>query len=331
MSKEPLTRTVEATAQQIIADTPDPVVHLRLLRDVLDFHGQELHEARAALDQSQWVQVLAREQRADGGWGRFHTNDYSAEQAISKTEAGVERSLDVGLDKDHPILRNAANYICRILRGKEVFPDRAERNDRWRIGWVLFAASTLARIDATHPLLDEPWRRWSEVLQRSFPQGQFSDAALMEAHRYVNGLRDEVGYLDLRTRYASFLIGSRADQLPGWLSDAYARWLWSHPHGLGYIDVPLSSLPRHGRYMPGWLRSMNVLAHYPSWRKLAGGVVSALLQQRNTDGFWDYGPAARELRFSECWRRNPRSHDHSLAVLTLLRQYNRTTQTGPET
>jgi hypothetical protein len=319
MCADSLAQTIAATARQILREAPDPVVRFRLLRDVLDIRGQEFQEARVALEQSQWVQVLAREQHPDGGWGRFHTKDYAAKQVISKTEAGVERSIEVGLDKNHPILRNAADYICRILRGEEAFPDRAERNDRWRIGWVLFAASTLARIDSAQSILDEPWRRWSEVLQRSFPEGRFSDEALTEAHRRVNGLRDQVRYLDLRSRYASDFIGSRAGQLPRWLSDAYAGWLWNHPRGLGYIEVALSSLPRNGRRMQGWLRSMHILRRFPSWRQLAGEAVGALLKLRNADGLWDFGAAATELRFSESWRRNRRLHDHTLGVLLLLR------------
>jgi hypothetical protein len=323
MTAEALLMLIKETAHRLLSDQPDPAVRFRVLRDILRRRGHELQEARAALERSRWVKILAGEQRPDGGWGRFHTKDYAAKQLVGKTEAGVERSLDVGLDKDHPILRNAADYVCRILRGEEVFPDRAEKNDRWRIGWVLFAASTLARIDPAHPILDEPWGRWKEVLERSFPQGQFSEDALIEAHRHVNGLRDPVQYLNLRTRYASCLIGARAGQLPRWLSDAYVRWLWSQPRGLGYIDVPLRLLPRNGHYMAGWLRSLEILAHFPVWQKLAGDTVGAVLKQRNADGLWDFGPAATELRFSESWSGKRRAQDHSLAIMLLLRQYSR--------
>jgi hypothetical protein len=321
MSADALKTLIEDTAQRLLSDEPDPVVRFRLLRDVLSSRGREFQEARAALERSCWVQLLAREQRPDGGWGRFHSKDCAAKQFIGTTEGGVGRSLEVGLDKEHPILRNAADYICRLLRGECAFPDRAEKNDRWRVGWVLFAASTLARIDPAHPMVDDPWRQWREVLQRSFPQGQFSDRALVEAHQRVNGLRDKVGYLNLRTRYASCLLGARAAELPVRLGKAYARWLWEQPHGLGYVDVPMTSLPRIGRYMPGWLRSMHILARFPNWRKLAGDTIKALVEKHNADGLWDFGPAAKELRFSERWRKNRRAHDHSLGVLLLLRQY----------
>ena len=68
--------TLHQTAEYILAQGPDPVVHFRLLRDVLctPLDSQEIKQVRASLGANVWVQELQREQWDDGN--RQHA-DYS--------------------------------------------------------------------------------------------------------------------------------------------------------------------------------------------------------------------------------------------------------------
>ena len=62
-------RELEAIAESILAEDPDPVVRYRLLREVLRCSASDgrLKTAREGLDTSRHVQLLQREQHADGG------------------------------------------------------------------------------------------------------------------------------------------------------------------------------------------------------------------------------------------------------------------------
>ena len=323
-------RAIETSAEKILSGDPDPVVRHLLMRDVLRRppDGREMKASRKALDGSQWVQLPAAEQHEDGGWGRFHSQDYRSRQKTVTTEFGVERALSLGVEPDHPILRKASRYIVGILEGKTPFPDAAEKNDRWPVGVRMFAGATLARVQPNLPVLAPVWERWADIVCRVFLEGKFSAEAEVQAHRDLHAIQDDVSYLSLRNRYAVYLIGSRVDELPRKIERAYVHWLWNHPSGLGYIDArlwpPPARTPR-GLRIGGQLGSMELLASFPSWRELAGEFVEWLWDQRNEAGMWDFGPGSGwpvNFHLSESWRKKPnRQYDCSTRVLVILARY----------
>ena len=71
---------VYESAIRILFNDHDPVVRLRILRDVLQKpeDSQEVIEARRNVINSRWVRVLTEEQWEDGSWGRLHSKDYGA-------------------------------------------------------------------------------------------------------------------------------------------------------------------------------------------------------------------------------------------------------------
>jgi hypothetical protein len=323
------TRTVDATAEEILATNPDPVVKYRLLRDVLRraADSPKVVTARKALDGSHWVQLLASEQCSDGGWGRFHSRNYQSKQKTPTTEFGVERALALGLNARHPILRKTAKYIAGILQGKVEFPDRAEKNDRWPTAVKMIAGAKLARIQPDSPVLDEVRQLWSAIVQRSFPGGNFNPEAEIRAHEDLTGVRSAIGCLQLRNKYAVTLIGSRAGKLPKRVERAYIHSLWGNPRGLGYLDTPLHRLPQGNTAfrINAWFTSMELLSAFPSWNKLAAGSIDWLWRKRDEHGLWDFGPRGSESSYfplSESWRHKmARQHDWSTRVLALLRKY----------
>jgi len=135
-----------------------------------------------------WVRELAREQREDGGWGRFHSRDSQARHRIPTTEMGVERALALGLDVSHPILSKAARYLVGLLEGPLAdFPDLPEKDDRWATGARLFTAATLALVQPDHPVLDDVWNLRLSIAQRTFAPGRYDAGAETLAHRELTG------------------------------------------------------------------------------------------------------------------------------------------------
>lgn len=321
--------TIEETAEKILQENPDPVVRFRLVRDVLKAsHNADLFvKAKREMLKSRWVSELRREQEKDGGWGRFHSMDSKAKKKIKTTESGVERGLVLGLEATDEIFQNAIRYMSRLLEEKIDFPDRPERNDRWLVGKRLFVAATLAKIQPNLSVLDDTWELWAIIAARTFASGEYDSDAEIRTHRELTGASVKDSYLTINNRYALALLGSRAEKLPHHVEKGFVTWLWFSKKGIGYLEVPLFSLPV--RFSPSafdrWFTSLELISCFPSWRGLAKKVVDWLWANRDREGFWDFEPKASTSCYfplSESWRKKRnRKHDHSVRVLTLLRKF----------
>lgn len=320
---------IKEIAQQILAQNPSPVVRYRLLRDVLQesLDSSELQQARIDLALSHCIRELANEQWPDGGWGAFHSRSTRRKQKIPSTEVGVERALALGLDSEHPVLQKASAYILSIIQGERVFPDYHEKNDRWPTGMRLFLASTLSLIHPTHPTLDADRQLWLAIAKRTFQSGAYSAQAEIDAHAELTSATVKDSYLVLNNRYQLNLLGSLPGLLPADLETALLDWLWQRPEGIGYLEMPLYQPPPD---KPGqvdrWLASLELLARgFPTWVNFAQPSIDWLMQQRDEQGLWDFGPRPSSLTYlplSDNWRsQQTRRFDWTTRVLILLSKY----------
>ena len=323
MAELDVTREV---AEQVLESDPDPVVRLRLLRDIFrqPLDSDEVMQAKRNLSNSRWVQELESEQWGDGSWGRFHTMDTKVKQKISTTEVGVSRALALGLDASHPILSRTVAYITSILDGTLEWRDNREVS--WGLSWwnsavKLISAATLAQIQPDLPVLEEVWNLWYAILRRAFPAGEYDRKEEIQAQLELLGIRSLSRYarkkisegraLGTFTKYHVALLSSRADRLPLQLEKAYLAKIWNLDDGIGYLDVPLTAPPAQlldkKPYHPDyWLSSIELLAPFRSWRDVARDAVGWLWQQGNERGFWDFGsrpPLSTYFPLSESWRK----------------------------
>jgi len=312
--------------EQLLEEVSDPVVRFRLLRDVLHKEpgSQEVVEARKGLDFHHHVRTLSDEQWEDGSWGRLHSKDYNAGQKISTTEAGVARAIHLGLDKDHPILKKASQYLLSVLETGEC-RDRPEKNDRWETGLRLIAASTLAKIEPRHPALDEIWALWLEIIERAFASGDYDEDAEVQAHKELTGASVRGSYLTLDNKYTLGLMSSRVSEMPPGVEEALVQFIWNLDKGVGYLNVGVS-LPPAMKSGPidRWFASHELLSRFPTWRRLAGETVEWLWGMC-TEERWDFGPkspTSEVMPLSENWRRgNTRQIDWTTRMLLLLGAY----------
>ena len=320
---------VEAAAERIVGCQSDPVVRHLLLRDVLccGDDAPALRCARVQLESSGSVRALAAEQRADGGWGPFHSGRPSRGRRVPCTEFGIERAVALGLDASHPILRRAEEHVAGIVRGDLPFPDRPERNDRWATGKRLFLAATLARIRPDHPAVVRERRLWLDIARATFASGTYDADDEIEAHAGRTGATIAGSYLELRHRYQLELLASSPGGIPPALEAALMRWLCAHPAGIGYLDVPLQPPPPAASGpLDRWFRSHELLSRLGStWVRQAEAAIAWLWRQRNAAGLWDLGPRpgstpAAPLSVDWKWREH-RTHDWSTRVLIVLRRF----------
>ena len=100
---------------------------------------------------------------------------------------GVERAVQLGLSRDHPVLSRVRPYLEGILDGSIPFPDRAEKHEHWPTAVAMLAGAMLSRFAADALALDETWRFWSAVLRRSFRNGVHDLDAELRAHQQLLG------------------------------------------------------------------------------------------------------------------------------------------------
>ncbi len=321
---------IEALAENLLSATDCPVVHCRLMADVLRLpeHNHRLKDARRRLESSRQVQALLEEQHADGSWGRFHSQDTRLNQKIHTTEKGVERAVALGLGGWHPRIKRTRDYLAALLSGAVKFPDPPERNVGWATGVQLFSASTLARLDPQHPRIKPVRGLWREITMRTFCSGIYDASAEIQAHTELAGTPVKDSYLVISNKYALNLLGSQTGTLPAKIEEALLAWLWYQPEGIGYLSVPLSAPP--GTLSAGdfdrWFASLELFsASFSTWVKFAPVSMAWLWDQRAVDGFWDLGARfARSdvLPFSDHWRA-PRNRviDWSTRTLCLFARY----------
>jgi hypothetical protein len=320
---------LRAVAVHVLRREPDPPVRVRLLRDVLDAPSDDprLRDASESLKDSPHVRLLVAEQHEDGSWGRLHSRDTQAAAPVPTTEWAVERAVALGLDRDHPTLRSAADYLAAVVTGRAAPSDPPERNDRWPTGVTLFAASTLAFVDSEHPALDPVWALWHEIARRALAGGIYDPDAEAAAHRDLTGASVRGTYLTLANRYAVTLLASRGDRMDPHVRAALYRWLWNHPKGLGYFEAPPAVPPSGGAasgFIERWIWTHEILARL-STHAAVGPILDALEASRRTDGLWDLGPRASfasTLPLSTTWRgKDARAVDWTTRILTLASRW----------
>lgn len=319
--------SISKIASRILKSNPDPVVGLRIQRDVLHVPAAQLSVDKNKLDHNPWVKQLSKEQRPDGSWGRFHSRDSRSKQRIITTEFGVARGLALGLDASHPTFCRVVDYLAELLIGDIEFPDRAERNDRWPLGVQLFTAATLAQLKPNQPFLDAAWDLWVEIATRTFVDGRYDSEAEIQAHHELTGASVKDSYLLLNNKYTLRLLSARWGELPENLGVQLLRWVWELPQGVRYMGVPAAKFPvdAHPSGIDRWFDTHELLSCFPIWRDSADGVIDWLWSQRGKDGLWDFGPRVQSSHYfplSASWRSSlNRKFDWTTRVLVLLSDF----------
>jgi len=312
---------VESLGQRLLESQPNTVVRYRILRDVLCLPSgsADLETAHIQMLSHFWVGELAREQHYDGTWGRFHSMDSSIKARFPTSETAIRRALALGLDKDTPLLARAVEFMQKVLEGNAVWSDRVEKSEGWPTGVEAITAATLAHVDPSHPAILPAWEYWAEIARCSFPERSYDPSAEWEAHKELRG----IGIYYLGSRYVLTLLGARSSHLPTTFERGSTDWIWKEPQGIGYLGADL----QHPRpfHIFNWLELLEILSRFQSWHGAATKAIKWLWNQRNAEGWWDFGAKVSKSSYfplSDNWRKTGnRSVDHSTRVLVLLSHF----------
>jgi len=180
-------------------------------------------------------------------------------------------------------------------------------------------AGRLAQIDPSNKVLDTSWTYLAEVSRQALSSGDYCLRDEEEAYLRLSGIHIPGGFLE--SQHALWILSSR--RLPQQLERALVSWIWQKPDGIRYLRVPLQHPP--SRHIGYWLRSMNLLSRFDSWREIVADALNQLWKQRDNDGLWDFGSKISkgvDFPLSDTWRQSmKRKQDYSTCILALLRKF----------
>jgi hypothetical protein len=312
---------VKQSASAILDSKPDAIIAYRLLREVLRVPqgDAELAKLEKAALTSKWVVNLEVAQQPDGSWGRFHSQDTKAKTTFRTTEEAIDRAFALGFNPNSVVLTRAQQYILDVLHGHAHITDRFEKHAAWPLLVKLFLAGRLAQIDPSDQTLVLFWVFLEEVAEQAFASGNYRLEDEATAYLILSGILLPQGFLE--SQHALWILS--AHNLPGEIDHCLVDWIWHKPNGVRYLRASLEN--PHPRQIGYWLRSMNILSRFASWRDVSLGTLNGLWNQRDEQGLWDFGSdIARIADFpiSDSWRKaNARKQDYSTCILALLRKY----------
>lgn len=255
-----------------------------------------------------WASEIIALQQDDGHWGYFHTlSDPTPQQPIT-TEQALRRLRMLGFTKDDPVVAKALSYMHDCLKGRKEIPDRREKLHNWDIFTALMMSTWIRKFTADDPVANSVADKWSTVITAAFASGYYDPASYVETYRKIFGLKPRGGRL---TDFVSFYpISLLTGEINRQIEKAYFDYVLSHEAGIYYI---------HGRsllHLPGefksvhasrYLAAIEILSEYPNeyCKKRLKFVSDWLNDNRDADGCWDMGSAARDgvyFPLSDSWR-----------------------------
>jgi len=148
-----LQKQIHNLAQKILELNPDPIPKYLILRDILEKEPRQLTGLKNQVLQTKWVKDVLVEQRKNGTWGRFHTENTKVKQKYPTTERALHRCAVIGLTKEDPPIKTTIDYMEKVLLGKYHWEDWREKGEAWDAGVAVITASTLTEWCPNHPLV----------------------------------------------------------------------------------------------------------------------------------------------------------------------------------
>lgn len=327
---------IRQIAEQILAESREPAVRLRLLRDI--FHrpdsDPDIMEARELLENTEWVALLSEGQAERGYFVRLK-NELRADAFTT----AFSIALDIGLTERHPILAKAMGFaewclsdgVLSALAQMDHHPPDAhdqcvfERN----------LAAMLAKVDNESPLVEEIFGKWMVITGVAFESGKYDREAQKQITQEMfdseYNLGHSIRYPEWILAGAATLLAARADLLDPADDEAYVRWCVLERHRLmERIERLLdpSRRPSHkSLFAAETVLDMESLYGFRSWGIYMGEVANCFWRLRRDDGFWNFGSACANpffttrIRLSDNWRGKRGAHDWTTRILLLLQKY----------
>lgn len=305
-----------------------PAVKYKILFQLLDrsYYCEELNLLRKDFLYSDIVDELYREQNRNGSWGyRLQSKDYTAKDKFPTSLVGINRCLYIGLTiDDREILQMAYYYLEDFLRGTnhEKLHDKNERDVPWQTATI---CNAIEAIKPYNELCDRAYREWLYIAERTFSGGEYSFERERDTQHEVFWTKE-----DRLVPLQFELLLKRRENIPPALENAMLHHYGEHAyyHGHFWRDCP-AKLPDSFVYKQTrrWMHSFNYINNFRGSSFYLSKSVDWLLENRNTDGLWDWGTQAKDPWGYFGYFSTSRNYNHnrvidcSMEILSFLKKY----------
>jgi hypothetical protein len=251
-----------------------------------------LSELRDKFIYSDIVNELYSTQDRFGGWGRLNSKDYSVKAKFPTSAVAINRCLYIGLKlDDREILSSAKEYLEAFLLGtsREKFSNSNERNVPWGRANVCIL---LEAVESNNPLCDAVYGEWLYIAERAFESGEYSYEREHAAQHEVFGTRED-RLVPMQTE----LLLCRRENITPELEGAMLRRYGGHASVHGHFwDKSTERLPDNFVYEKTrrWFYTFNYINQFHGSALYLDGAVEWLLDSRNSEGLWDWGPQTKD-------------------------------------
>lgn len=303
---------------------PDPIPEFILLKEFkgLSPNSREYQNAYDRVCSHHFVKDIEYEQNGRGFWHPFH--GYSEDR--------IRRCLSFGLEKDHPCLKKASDYIIKVLNHED-FWDQVEKQDniRWwpEMFVPLVCAAMLSLIDPYNEILDLHRQRWSSFAEAAFSRGIYDKEAESKAQHDYFGFKTKRTILAYNY-YVLLLLAptGKANFISDTTDQALVDYVMNEAEGIYYVyERPLLDfIPdgMKGRKFSDWVRALSLISQFRGWQKYEESYTGWVISQMNDEGFWELAQKPRRFDFplSDSWRtRKNRIIDSTIMALRFLSKH----------
>jgi hypothetical protein len=285
-----------------------------------EFYNNTCHEQGI---RSKWVEDIKKEQKVDGSWGRFHTQDTRIKQKYPTTENAVLRLKYLSLNRCDIMVEKACNYMERLLCDLSIWPEGWEKNKWFKPAVPLFIASKLAMFGSNSPNYICICNKWIDIINLCFQNNKYSGKIVDSIAIEQIGTPIDGSYIGLSSFNNILLFSHNANKIPVDIQKKYIQWLHNNPAIVGYTITSLNKKINelNGNALYDYIRIMALLSVFGGFANEFSYEIKWLEKQQGCDGFWDFGNKINNnIKLSDNWRLEiNRKIDCSIFVLGCLK------------
>lgn len=269
-----------------------------------------------------WAKQILSMRQADGLWGNFHTLSRPVAGKGYTTEQAIRRLYYLGYTAEDAVIQPVLRRMEQCIRGSLPIDSYSEKKHDWPFFETLMLSAWLRVFAPQNEAALEVAYQWASLVEKAFARGCYDREADMAAFTAWKGRKPKSTF---ETGFGMFY---HAALLPGVLSPKteglFLDYYLSKPDGMFYIyDKPLCQPPEvfASRASSCYIAAMEVLSRYAQAKDKLCFVVDWLQENRDENGQWDFGPAARDgiyFPLSDRWDKATRVLDSTERVNRLL-------------
>jgi len=271
-------------------------------------------------EKSKWVNDIKKEQKPNGSWGRFHSQDSSAKQKYPTTENAVLLLKYLAIGRGNNIIESACNYMEKLLSDLSLWPDAWEKNKWFKLAVPLFIASKLTMFGSNHPDFMEVCKIWVKILKSSFASNKYNGKETDFIALENIGVQIDGSYIGLNSINSILLFSYNTNLIPVEIQMKYIKWLHYNPNNICYTATSLNKNLNElsGNKLYDYLRIMMLLSKFNGYADEFSHEIKWLENQCGKDGYWDFGNKINSnLKLSDNWRLEMnRKIDNTIFVLS---------------